>query len=547
MNRYHYLMLFFILLLSASLYSQTIPRAFEIKDPSELELAFGGIIAGVDFDGDGLPEIYAVNTNFVDRDYELIPRIYKFEWNPVTSTWDSVWGAQADIVQQNTYPALAWGDLDKDGKPEIYWGPSNFLDASINPNPYRILVYEYPGDGSDNMGVDDGFGGWQPNAQTTLINVDNFSVAPIKFFLTDIDGDGKEEIIFSNQSAGNNFHMGVVSVDDIPDNGGGLETWTVKFTGEGDPNLAGTGAKWDFAVVDNKIWLFNSNGTVSLVKYENNGWVTFPAQHNVANEDASFKGSVVVDLNNDGNKSIFMGGWYSGKVYLLENPAGTDTLVSYEIADFEPYCNYIRGATVGDIDGNGKPDMIFGSRYNASNTTKVPVLRVEYQGGDKTNPANYLTSIIDSAYWDKNGDMLVVAVGNLDGDPEDEVLYTQGYSLGNANDDPMPIIVLDAQVTPVTVEKENDMVPAQFYLEQNFPNPFNPATEIKFGITESANIDLRIYDVLGKEIAVLINNEFMNAGSYNVKFDASKLASGNYIYKMIAGKNTISRKMQLLK
>jgi len=540
-------MLFFILFLSASLYSQTIPRAFEIKDPSELELAFGGIIAGVDFDGDGLPEIYAVNTNFVDRDYELIPRIYKFEWNPVTSTWDSVWGAQADIVQQNTYPALAWGDLDKDGKPEIYWGPSNFLDASINPNPYRILVYEYPGDGSDNMGVDDGFGGWQPNAQTTLINVDNFSVAPIKFFLTDIDGDGKEEIIFSNQSAGNNFHMGVVSVDDIPDNGGGLETWTVKFTGEGDPNLAGTGAKWDFAVVDNKIWLFNSNGTVSLVKYENNGWVTFPAQHNVANEDASFKGSVVVDLNNDGNKSIFMGGWYSGKVYLLENPAGTDTLVSYEIADFEPYCNYIRGATVGDIDGNGKPDMIFGSRYNASNTTKVPVLRVEYQGGDKTNPANYLTSIIDSAYWDKNGDMLVVAVGNLDGDPEDEVLYTQGYSLGNANDDPMPIIVLDAQVTPVTVEKENDMVPAQFYLEQNFPNPFNPATEIKFGITESANIDLRIYDVLGKEIAVLINNEFMNAGSYNVKFDASKLASGNYIYKMIAGKNTISRKMQLLK
>jgi len=341
--------------------------------------------------------------------------------------------------------------------------------------------------------------------------------------------------------------MGVVSVDDIPNNGGGLETWTVKFTGEGDPNLAGTGAKWDFAVVDNKIWLFNSNGTISLVKYENNGWVTFPAQYNVANEDASFKGSVVVDLNNDGNKSIFMGGWYSGKVYLLENPAGTDTLVSYEIADFEPYCNYIRGATVGDIDGNGKPDMIFGSRYNASNTTKVPILRVEYQGGDKTDPANYLTSIIDSAYWDKNGDMLVVAVGNLDGDPEDEVLYTQGYSLGNANDDPMPIIVLDAQVTPVSVEKENDMVPAQFYLEQNFPNPFNPATEIKFGITESANVDLRIYDVLGKEIAVLINNEYMSAGSYNVKFDASKLASGNYIYKMTAGKNTISRKMQLLK
>ncbi|MDD5608697.1 MAG: T9SS type A sorting domain-containing protein, partial [Ignavibacterium sp.] len=60
-------------------------------------------------------------------------------------------------------------------------------------------------------------------------------------------------------------------------------------------------------------------------------------------------------------------------------------------------------------------------------------------------------------------------------------------------------------------------------------------------------VDLRIYDVLGKEVVVLINNEFMSAGSYNVKFDASKLASGNYNYKMTAGANTVSKKMQLLK
>jgi hypothetical protein len=121
------------------------------------------------------------------------------------------------------------------------------------------------------------------------------------------------------------------------------------------------------------------------------------------------------------------------------------------------------------------------------------------------------------------------------------------YSRGNANDDPMPIVVLDMQFTPVSVEKENDIVPAQFYLNQNFPNPFNPTTEIKFGITESANIDLRIFDALGREVAILINNEYMSAGNYNVKYDASNLASGNYIYRMTAGTNTVSRKMQLLK
>ncbi|MDX9712807.1 MAG: T9SS type A sorting domain-containing protein, partial [Ignavibacteriaceae bacterium] len=61
------------------------------------------------------------------------------------------------------------------------------------------------------------------------------------------------------------------------------------------------------------------------------------------------------------------------------------------------------------------------------------------------------------------------------------------------------------------------------------------------------NVDLRIYDVLGKEVVVLINNEFMSAGSYNVKFDASKLASGNYVYSLTAGTKKISKKMQLLK
>jgi hypothetical protein len=228
-------------------------------------------------------------------------------------------------------------------------------------------------------------------------------------------------------------------------------------------------------------------------------------------------------------------------------PDNADTLVSYEVADFSPYAVRLNGAGVGDLDADGLPDMVFGARYDAANTAKVPIFRLEFQGGDATLPSNYEMSIIDSAYWDKNGDMDVVVVANVDGDPADEVLYTQGYSRGNPNDDPMPLIILDQQFTPVSVEKETDVVPSQFYVDQNYPNPFNPSTQIKFGITEAANIDLRVYDALGREVAVLISNQFMGAGSYNVKFDASKLASGTYVYRIIAGANTVSRKMQLLK
>ena len=233
------------------------------------------------------------------------------------------------------------------------------------------------------------------------------------------------------------------------------------------------------------------------------------------------------------------------KIWLLQQVA--DSLVSTEIADLESLgAVRLQAASSGDIDGDGNLDFVIGSRREANNTAKVPIFRVEYQGGDITNPASYISSILDSAYWDKNGDMETY-VANIDGDATDEVLYTQGYTRGNPLDTPMPIVVLDLQLTPVSVEKETDVVPAQFFVDQNYPNPFNPSTQIKFGIIEASNVDLRIYDVLGREVAVLISNEFMSAGSYNVKFDASNLASGTYVYRMTAGANTVSRKMQLLK
>jgi hypothetical protein len=283
-----------------------------------------------------------------------------------------------------------------------------------------------------------------------------------------------------------------------------------------------------------------------MVNYDGFGWNSAPAQSGVMDNNSSFKGSVVVTFP-DNSTEVVVGSWLSGKVYLLEKPQGVDTLVSYEIADFSPYAVRLNGSGVGDLDNDGNPDMVFGSRYMAANTAKVPIFRLEYQGGDRKLASSYVASVIDSAYWDNNGDMDVICVANIDGDPADEVLYTQGYSRGNPTDAPMPIVVLDQQFTPVSVKQETNVVPAQFYVDQNYPNPFNPSTQIKFGITEASNVDLRIYDVLGSEVAVLVNNQYLSAGSYTTKFNAANLASGIYVYRLTAGANTVSRKMQLLK
>jgi hypothetical protein len=84
------------------------------------------------------------------------------------------------------------------------------------------------------------------------------------------------------------------------------------------------------------------------------------------------------------------------------------------------------------------------------------------------------------------------------------------------------------------VESELNGLPDNFYLSQNYPNPFNPSTSIQYTVSSPLFVRLKIYDVLGNEIATLVN-EIKPAGSYEVKFDASGLTSGIYLYQLRAG------------
>ena len=89
-------------------------------------------------------------------------------------------------------------------------------------------------------------------------------------------------------------------------------------------------------------------------------------------------------------------------------------------------------------------------------------------------------------------------------------------------------------------------LPTEFSLSQNYPNPFNPSTSIKYSVPSNEYVSLKIYDVLGKEVATLVNQE-MNAGIYEVQFDASQFTSGVYIYRLITEDLSISKKMILIK
>jgi hypothetical protein len=99
---------------------------------------------------------------------------------------------------------------------------------------------------------------------------------------------------------------------------------------------------------------------------------------------------------------------------------------------------------------------------------------------------------------------------------------------------------------PLTSIDENSNGINSFNLSNNYPNPFNPSTNISYTIPERGNVSLKIFDLLGGEVAQLVNGE-IEAGSYNVSFNAANLPSGIYFYRLQAGDFVQTRKMILLK
>lgn len=96
------------------------------------------------------------------------------------------------------------------------------------------------------------------------------------------------------------------------------------------------------------------------------------------------------------------------------------------------------------------------------------------------------------------------------------------------------------------IEVSTNILPDKFKLEQNYPNPFNPSTKIKWQSPVSGHQTLKVYDVLGNEVATLVN-EYREAGNYEINYDASALASGIYLYKLQAGSFISTKKMIYLK
>ncbi len=103
-----------------------------------------------------------------------------------------------------------------------------------------------------------------------------------------------------------------------------------------------------------------------------------------------------------------------------------------------------------------------------------------------------------------------------------------------------------ASVIPVSNEPINQELPSGFSLEQNYPNPFNPTTNISFTIPNADYVQLKVFDMVGREVATLIDSR-ISAGQKTVQFNASNLSSGTYLYRIQTSEFISTRKLVLIK
>ena len=97
-----------------------------------------------------------------------------------------------------------------------------------------------------------------------------------------------------------------------------------------------------------------------------------------------------------------------------------------------------------------------------------------------------------------------------------------------------------------SVQSLSTDLPTHFNLEQNYPNPFNPSTTISFNLPAKSFVSLKVFDLIGREVATIVSEE-MSAGHYTKQWNAAKISSGIYFYRLQAGSFTESKKFVLLK
>jgi hypothetical protein len=245
--------------------------------------------------------------------------------------------------------------------------------------------------------------------------------------------------------------------------------------------------------------------------------------------------SRAITVSADGN-DVFYAGY--DKLRVLRFHSNNGVLGPYAVAD-----TVLKGFACESFDWNPKTKLLWASAgsynnlpngYPGATTGYTPSTWYAYNTATK--------AITDSIKW-----QFGVAL-SANERPRAIAFSTGGDTayVGVFGSNTVPGIRMYVRGAATAVEPVSNTMPREFTLEQNYPNPFNPSTEIKFSTTTAGLVSLVIYDMLGREVALLVHEQ-LQPGTYKYRFDASSFPSGTYIYELHVGDKQMAKKMMLLK
>jgi Concanavalin A-like lectin/glucanases superfamily/Secretion system C-terminal sorting domain len=201
------------------------------------------------------------------------------------------------------------------------------------------------------------------------------------------------------------------------------------------------------------------------------------------------------------------------------------------------YLNGVPGTpvTAACVLGSSANEMRIGRGNNDAGSGMLDELRIWSVARTQTEINNNKCN-----KWIPNSTSGLKAIWHFDSTYVDSVSNWNGTPMGTAGFDTA------SYCTTVTSVTSDPIVPKNYFLGQNYPNPFNPTTNIKFSIPKEGYVEIKLYNILGKEVATLVSNPY-TAGNYIFSFNASFLPSGIYFYKLVTNDFTAIKKMMLIK
>ncbi|MBX2992673.1 MAG: T9SS type A sorting domain-containing protein [Bacteroidetes bacterium] len=268
-------------------------------------------------------------------------------------------------------------------------------------------------------------------------------------------------------------------------------------------------------ITDPATLMFNSDGSLLVTHYNLNKISLVDTNLGVSDFLSGGLLNGPIGLVRDGQGVLYIGNFNDGKIFRYVPGTGLQ-----EIGDIPGWLGFMT------LSGNA----IYATGWQDNRIYKVPLNgsgAVVFAG---TGVAGNADGPVATATFNNPNGIVATAGG--------DTIYISDYTSRS-----LRMIV---GVNSTTHVGQESALPVAFRLDENYPNPFNPSTTIKFRIPVSGHVTLKVYDLLGREVQVLVN-ELLEAGSFETKFDALNLASGVYFYRLQSGNFVSLRKMLLTK